>query len=95
LYSQKDIPGSHSEACASSSHDGHQAVSIKIEEFSDVEDEDPVPMTFVEIKVEHEVSCMSLCPLLAISHSHPELPVLIFISVVTKKKFNRTQLLSV
>jgi hypothetical protein len=75
--------------CASSSHDGDQAVNIKVEEVSDVEDEeDPVPMTFVEIKVEHEVSLMSLWPLLGISHSHPELPVLILISVVAKKRTN-------
>jgi hypothetical protein len=63
--SQKDEPGSHSEACPSSSHDGDQAVNIKVEEFSDVDNgEDPLPMTIVGIKVEHEVSCMSLCPLL-------------------------------
>jgi hypothetical protein len=60
LYSQKDIPGSHSETCASSSH-SDQAVNIKVEEVSDSEDgEDPVPMTFVEIKAEREVSYMSL-----------------------------------
>jgi hypothetical protein len=63
LDSQKDVPGSHSEGCASSSLDGDQAVTIKVEEVSDAEDgEDPEPMTFVEIKAEHEVSCMSLCP---------------------------------
>jgi hypothetical protein len=35
-----------------------------------------VPVTVVEIKAEHEVSCMSLCPPWGISGSHPELPVL-------------------
>jgi hypothetical protein len=61
LDSQKDVPGSHSDACASSHHDGDQAVSIKVEEFSNMEDEkDPAPMTFIEIKAKHEVSCMSL-----------------------------------
>jgi hypothetical protein len=73
LDSQKGAPGSHSEAHTLSSHDGDQAVNIKVEEFSDVEDrEDPVPMTFVGVKAEHEVS---LCPLLGISRSHPELCV--------------------
>jgi hypothetical protein len=35
-------------------------------------------MTVVGIKAEHEVSFMSLCPLLGISESHPELTVLFF-----------------
>jgi hypothetical protein len=66
LDSQKDVPCLHSEARASSSLNGLQAVNIKVEELSDMEFvEDPVPMTFVEIKAEHEVSCMfPLCPLL-------------------------------
>jgi hypothetical protein len=60
---QKDVPGSHSVACASSL-DGVHAVNIKVEEFSDIEDrKDSVPMTAVGVKAEHEVSCMSLCPL--------------------------------
>jgi hypothetical protein len=60
LDSQKDVPGSHSEACASSSH-SVQAVNIKVEEASDVEDEeDPMPTTFMEVKFEHEVSYMSV-----------------------------------
>jgi hypothetical protein len=80
--SQKDAPGLHSEACASSSLDGVQAVYIKVEEFSDVEDrEDPLPMTVVGIKAEHEVSFMTLCPLLGICYSHPELPVLFLIYI--------------
>jgi hypothetical protein len=59
LDSQKDVPASHSEACASSSH-SDQAVDIKVE-VSDAEDEeDPAPMTFMEIKFEHEVSYMSV-----------------------------------
>jgi hypothetical protein len=85
LNSQKDEPGSHSEACASSLGDVH-AVNIKVEEFSDIEDmEDPVPMTAVVIKAEHEVSCMSLCPLLGIYRLHPELPVL-FLACICHKK---------
>jgi hypothetical protein len=81
LDSQKDVPGSHSEACSSSSLNGIQAVKIKIEDFSAMEHgEDPVPMPVVGIKAEHEVSCMyPLCPLLGISESHPEFPVLFLI----------------
>jgi hypothetical protein len=65
LDSQKDVSGSHSEACSSLSLSGLQADNIKVEEFSDIEDSnDPVPITVVGIKVEHEVSCMfPLCPL--------------------------------
>ncbi|PNF36703.1 hypothetical protein B7P43_G13310, partial [Cryptotermes secundus] len=52
---EKDSPGLHSEACSSSSRSGVQAVNIKIEESSDIEDsEDPVPMTLVGIKAEYE-----------------------------------------
>jgi hypothetical protein len=86
LDSQKDVPGSHSEAVASPSHDGVHAVNIKVEEFSDTEDrEDPAPMTIVGIKAEYEVSCMSLCPLLGICQSHPELPVLFLICICYTK----------
>jgi hypothetical protein len=61
LNSQKDEPGSHNEACASSSHDGDQANNIKVEETSDIEDrEDPVPVTVTGIRAEHEVSSMSV-----------------------------------
>jgi hypothetical protein len=59
LDSQKDVPGSHSEASSSLSLSGVQAVDIKVEEFSDIEDgEAPVPISVVGIKVKHEVSCM-------------------------------------
>jgi hypothetical protein len=84
LGSQKDVPGSHSVACASSS--GIEAVNIKVEEFSNLEDrKGPLPMTVVGVKAEHEVSCMSLCPLLGISESRPELPVLSLIYVYQTK----------
>jgi hypothetical protein len=57
-YSQKDvrIPCSHSEACSSSSLSGGQAVNIKVEELSHVQDGE-VPATVEGIKVEREVSC--------------------------------------
>jgi hypothetical protein len=42
------------------SDDASQAKNIKAEEASDTEEEeDPLPMTFTEIKTETEVSCMS------------------------------------
>jgi hypothetical protein len=67
----------HSEACASFSHIGAQAENIKFEYISDIEDrKDPVPVTVVGIKAEHEVS-----PLLGISQSNPELPVLFLICI--------------
>jgi hypothetical protein len=44
------------------SHDADQAMNVKAEEVSDPEEEeeDPMPITFQEIKAEPEVSCMSL-----------------------------------
>ncbi|XP_033606779.1 uncharacterized protein LOC111862997 isoform X4 [Cryptotermes secundus] len=62
---EEDVPASHSEACSSSSLSGVQAVNIKVEEYSDMEGgEDPVPMTVVGIKAEHED-----CP-----HPHEDVP---------------------
>jgi hypothetical protein len=62
---QKHVPGTCNVTYPASSHDANQAMNIKVEEVSDVEmeEEHPVPMTFVGIKAEHEVSCMSVCPL--------------------------------
>jgi hypothetical protein len=43
------------------SHEESQAINIKVEEFSDAEEEaDPMPIPFLEIKAEPEVRCMSL-----------------------------------
>jgi hypothetical protein len=59
LESQEGIPDLHSEVCALPS-DVDQAVNIKIEKFSDVQDgEHLLPMTFVGIKAESEVSDLS------------------------------------
>jgi hypothetical protein len=55
-YSQKYVTGSHSEAYGTHSHDEHQAVNIKVEEFSDTKvGDDPAPMACVKIKVENKV----------------------------------------
>jgi hypothetical protein len=63
---EKHVPGPCSETYPTSSCDAYQAMNIKVEEVSDVEveEEHPVPMSFIGIKAEHEVSCMSVCPLL-------------------------------
>jgi hypothetical protein len=49
------------------SHDADHAMNVKVEEVSDAEEEeDPVPITFPEIKDESEVSCM--CTVRQITH---------------------------
>jgi hypothetical protein len=43
------------------SRDASQAISIKVEEVSGAEEEEgPVPITFLKIKLEPEVRCMSV-----------------------------------
>jgi hypothetical protein len=46
-----------SEACPASSHDANLFINTKAEEVSDIKvEEDPVAITFAQIKREHEVS---------------------------------------
>jgi hypothetical protein len=56
---EKCMPG---ETYPTASHDASRAMNIKAEDVSDAEvgEEHPVPMTFVGVKSEHEVSCMSV-----------------------------------
>jgi hypothetical protein len=55
-----EVPGPCGEGNQTSG-DASQAIRIKVEEFSDAEEEEgPVPITFPEIKAEPEVICMSL-----------------------------------
>lgn len=69
----KGEPGSSSETRLVSSYDGNQAASIKIEENTDVkEEEDPESVTSSLIKTEHEVSYMSMCPVCPL-YRYPEL----------------------
>jgi hypothetical protein len=57
----ENIQSLHSEMCPASSHDAYPAISIKAEVLSDAEEEeDPVPITFVGVKAEPEVSCVSV-----------------------------------
>jgi hypothetical protein len=55
-------PDSSSKICLTSSHDGNQVVSIKVEEVTDMqEEEDPLLMTFPVTKAELWVSCKCGC----------------------------------
>jgi hypothetical protein len=80
---QKHAPGPCSETFAASSHVANQVMNVKVEEVSDVEvdEEHPVPMTFIGIKAEHGVSCMSVYPLLGRFHTRPYLPVVSLINI--------------
>jgi hypothetical protein len=66
-------PGSSSETCRTSRDENH-IIDIKVEE-------DPAPIEFPGIKAEHEVSCMSVCPLLGSFQKYPESGIIFFISV--------------
>jgi hypothetical protein len=58
---QKDMQGSCSESCPTSC-DANQIVSIKVEDVSDIEEEeDPLALRYSGIKTEPEVSCMTVC----------------------------------
>jgi hypothetical protein len=63
-HSQEDVPGSCTETCSTSSRDANQAINIKVEEVSDVEEEEenPVPISFPGIKAERAVSCFFFFP---------------------------------
>jgi hypothetical protein len=64
------VRGLCSEICPASPHDAYPAVSIKAEVFSDAEEEKcRVPLTFVGVKGEPEVSCVSV-PMLRRFHKH-------------------------
>jgi hypothetical protein len=55
-------PDSYSETCLTSSRDGSQFVSIKVEEVTDMqEEEDPLLITFPVTKAELWVSCKCGC----------------------------------
>jgi hypothetical protein len=54
-----DVPGSYGEVYPTC-HDSNRALNMKTEEVSDAEEEEPVPITFVEVKAEPEVSQIPL-----------------------------------
>jgi hypothetical protein len=75
-------PGSDSETCPTPSHDVTHIIDIKVEGASDIEAvKDPLLIPFPEVKVEHQVSCMSACPVLGIFHKYPELCTVFLISI--------------
>jgi len=56
----KDEPGSCGEACVTSSDDGNQVIDIKLEEDSDVKEENDLEQIKSPVTgTESEVSCMS------------------------------------
>jgi len=56
----KDEPGSCDEACVTSSDDGSQVIDIKVEEDSDVKEENDLEQIKSPVTgAESEVSCMS------------------------------------
>jgi hypothetical protein len=57
------------------SNDADQAINIKAEEVSDADEEEPMPITFLEVKAEPEVSCMSVFELLDRYHTYAKMPV--------------------
>lgn len=86
---QKDAEGSCSKTCAAPC-DPNQIMSIKVEGVSDAEEEeeDPVQLRCSGIKIEHEVSHVSVS-LLGIFHKYPESPVVsqIPVSLCTKQLY--------
>jgi hypothetical protein len=78
---EKNVRGPCSETCPISSHDSNHVINIKVEEISGIEEEKvPVPVTCQAIKAEHEVSFISICPLLSRFHRYPESPIVFIIS---------------
>jgi hypothetical protein len=61
LTDAETAQGLCTEMCPVSSHDAYQAISIKAEVLSDLEEEeeDPLAVTLPIIKAEPEVSCVS------------------------------------
>jgi hypothetical protein len=51
-----DAQDQYTEICPASSHGAFEAISVKAEVLSGVEEEDPLTITFPEIKSEPEVS---------------------------------------
>jgi hypothetical protein len=79
---QEDVRGSFIETCPASSHDASQAINIKLEGVSDIQEEGvPMPIAFQEVKDEWKVSHVSVCSFLGRFHTHPELPVFSLISI--------------
>ena len=59
-------PGFRRETCHTSSGDGNQVEEVTIIK----EEESPEAISFPDIKTEHEVSCMPVCPLFCTSYRY-------------------------
>jgi hypothetical protein len=60
---QKVGSHSYSETCLTSFHVGNQVTYMKVEDVTDIQEEDdPLSTALPVIKTEYEVSCMSACP---------------------------------
>jgi hypothetical protein len=65
-----------SDTCLTSSHDGNQVIDIKVEDVTDIQEQEDLLLTdFPAVETEHEVSCMSVCTLLDTFHRYTEFPV--------------------
>jgi hypothetical protein len=78
------LPGSCSEASATSCNNADEVMSIKVEDGTDTHSqpkEIPVGITFPAIKAEQdEVSYMSVCPLLDTFHHYPDKLTVLLVS---------------
>ena len=69
MYLLKHKPGLCSETCHTSSGDCNEVIGMKVEEVTNIKVEEYLePIIFPVIKTEHEVSCISVCPLLSTSY---------------------------
>jgi hypothetical protein len=79
---ENDVAGLFSETCPVSSQDADLVMSMKVEEVSGLQEEDvPMPTIWQAVKAEHEVSCMSLCPLANRFDKYTEFPAVFLISI--------------
>jgi len=78
----KDEPGSCDEAYITSSDDGNQVIDIKVEEDSDVKEEnDSEQIKSPVTGTESEVSSMSKCPALWAFHQHLEVCIVFVVCI--------------
>jgi hypothetical protein len=61
MTAQNAGPSLYSETCPTSSQDGNQAIDVKVEEFTDAQNEDDPEPILSAAKVDQEVSSMFVC----------------------------------
>jgi hypothetical protein len=63
--------GSYTETCRTSCLNGNGVIRVKVENITDTEEgDDPLPIIFPVIKVEREVSTMTLCTFVGTFHRY-------------------------